>query len=323
MAARRRARRARSGTALVAAVAVALLGGCSSDEGESAVGEIAQPGSGGTLTWALSQRPGQLDPLLATSWTDLLLARQIYEPLTATATVPFAEERTVDGLASARASANDTVWRLKLRRGISFQDGTAFDARAVRANARRWQTTPAGQELLPNLTAVDNPRPDLVRFFLDRPNPEFDLALAAPNLGIVSPQALRPRSGAEAEVRDQGHGGTGPFELRERSRMASLIARNVEWWGSTRDLGPVLDQVAFRVVPNPEDRYRLLRAGDVQVADGLGADQVARLRRDPLLTSLPVGDGTALGLERSVRGIDSGRGIPSLSGVWLSRIGAE
>jgi peptide/nickel transport system substrate-binding protein len=318
----RRARRARFAGALAIALAIALCG-CDGGEDESAVGEIVQPGGGGTLTWALGERPRQLDPLLATSRADLLLARQIYEPLTATVTSPFGEGRSVPALArSARPSRNETVWRLTLREPVRFQDGTPLDARAVVANAERWRTLAAGRELLPNLSEVDAPQPDLVRFFLDRPDPEFDQSLASPRLGIVSPSELRPRSGVGAEVRDPGQGGTGPFELRERTPEFTLIARNVNWWGTARQLGPALDQVEFRVVPGAEARYRLLRAGDAQLAGSLGPEQVARLRRDPLLTALPAA-GDWLGLERSVRGIESGRVVPSLSGVWLTRIGAD
>ena len=87
-------------------------------------------------------------------------------------------------------------------------------------------------------------------------------------------------------------------------------------------LGPALDTVEFRTVPAAAARLSLLRRGEVQVADGLGPAQVRRLRRDPLLTSLPGSAGTAVGLERSVRGFESAAQIPSLSGAWLTRIGA-
>ena len=116
--------------------------------------------------------------------------------------------------------------------------------------------------------------------------------------------------------------GTGPFELRERSADRVLVARNVDWWGTPHELGPALDQVVFRAVKSSADRYAMLRAGEAQVADGLHAAELRRLRREPLLTALDRGGRPAVGLERSVRGVDSAGEIPSLSGVWLTRIGA-
>ena len=100
------------------------------------------------------------------------------------------------------------------------------------------------------------------------------------------------------------------------------MARNTGWWGTRHELGPALDQVQFRVVPSAAERLTLLRRGEVQVADRLSAGDARRLARDPLLSALPGPGGTALGLERSVRGVNSATQIPSLSGAWLTRIGA-
>jgi hypothetical protein len=57
------------------------------------------------------------------------------------------------------------------------------------------------------------------------------------------------------------------------------------------------------------------------VASGLGPFSLQKANGDPLLSTLR-GDNGGLALERSVRGIDSARAIPSLSGVWLTAIGS-
>ena len=117
--------------------------------------------------------------------------------------------------------------------------------------------------------------------------------------------------------------GTGPFELRERARGTIVVARNVGWWGSRIGLGPALDQVEFRVAPSARERLALLRGGTAQVADSLRPAARSAIRRDPLLTYV-AGDGTRiLGLERSVRGIESASAIEPLSQVWLTRVGSE
>jgi peptide/nickel transport system substrate-binding protein len=318
--ARRRWRRRRvAAGALAVAVAIAVAG-CDTDDDEAAGGSIAPPGSGGTLEWALAEPPRRVDPLLATSPTEQLVARQIYEPLTAQVEAPYGEGVPVSGLASAHRRANGAVWVLRLRQGVTFQDGTAFDAEAVVANARRWRATAAGRELLPDLVEITAPRSHLVIFQLDRPHPRFDRVLDSPRLGIASPGSLPPRSDRDSRLREPGTGGTGPFELTERGGGRILITRNLDWWGSARGLGPALDQVEFRIVPGADERLRLLQAGAVQVAYDLRADQLARVRRDPLLTAVEVA-GDLVGLERSVRGIRPGPGAPSLARVWLTRIG--
>jgi ABC-type transport system substrate-binding protein len=272
------------------------------------------------LVWALGAEPGDLDPLLARNSSAQVVTRQIYEPLVEQLAGPFDDTSRVPGLALAvRPSSDETVWRVRLRPGIRFQDGSAFNASAVLANVDRWQAVAAGRELLPTLFDADAPRPDLVRFILTRPDPHFDRRLESPRLGIVTPRALRA-GGGSAELDSGLDTGTGAFELRERDRTRLLLARNTAWWGTGRDLGPALDQVEFRIVPNADERIELLRAGDAQVAGDLDSLAVRKVNADPLLTALPAGPG-GLGIERSVRGIDSARVTPSLSGTWLTTIG--
>ena len=298
-----------------------LAVGCGGGSAESVSGS-GQPRAGGTLTVAVPRAPASLDPLLARGGTDLLLVSQIDEPLVDKLAGPYGDVRRVPGLAiSADPIAHKRIWRLRLRQGVRFQDGARFNASAVLDNAQRWRTTAAGAALLPGLSAVDAPRPDLVRFFFSRPDPAFTRQLAAPQLGVVSPRALSSAAGSRRLERGL-RTGTGAYELRERDSSHVLIARNTRWWGTKHALGPALDQVDFRIVPGAAGRLMLLRHGGAQVAERLSQAQVAALRRDPLLTALPGADGRSLGLERSVRGVDSAGAIPVLSQVWLTRIGS-
>ncbi|MGH2983851.1 MAG: hypothetical protein ACRDK5_06320, partial [Solirubrobacterales bacterium] len=84
-------------------------------------------------------------------------------------------------------------------------------------------------------------------------------------------------------------------------------------------LGPALDGVAFLAEPLPGRRLRLLEAGEVQVADPLGPAALAAVAEDPLL-AIVGGPEQGIGLEGSVRGLDSARAVPLLSRVWLTEI---
>lgn len=117
--------------------------------------------------------------------------------------------------------------------------------------------------------------------------------------------------------------GTGAFELRERGRDAIVIARNVGWWGARADLGPALDQVEFRLSPSDGQRLSLLENGTAQVADSLPAEAKRQLRGDPLLMFVPGPGNEVLGLERSVRGIESTAAVEPLSQVWVTTVGVQ
>jgi peptide/nickel transport system substrate-binding protein len=318
-----RASRARARAALVACALAALgLTACGGDEEGTPALSSGQPlGEGGTLVWMLADPVEETDPLFARSRAEQLVTRQVHEPLIESLSGPYEDARRVPGLArSARQNGDATIWTLRLRTGVRFQDGTPFNADAVVANAQRWLATAAGRRLLPGLVEAFAPRFDVVRFLLAAPDRSFAERLTSPRLGIVAPAALPP--GAGTGLTRALKTGTGPFELRERSSDRQLLARNTSWWGTTSgvDLGPALEQIEFRSEPSPAVRLALLDAGEAQLADELTRKQAEIALADPLLNALPGAGGTWLGLERSVRGVGSAREVPSLSSAWLTDV---
>src|SRR5436190_16355551 len=216
-------------------VAVAFLGfaavmaGCGGGSAES-VSPGTPPSPTGTLAIAIPAAPGTFDPLRARTAADRLVLGQIYEPLTRGLSGPYGETRQQPCLAlSAESGAHDTIWRVRLRAGVRFQDGARLNASAVLENAQRWRTTAEGQSLLPGLAAVDAPRPDLVRFIFDAPDPNLMAQLASVRLGMVSPRVLRSQRGLARLANGLGDG-TGPFGIHDRDAGRVLLARNPRWW---------------------------------------------------------------------------------------------
>jgi peptide/nickel transport system substrate-binding protein len=313
--------RLRAATLLVLGL-LALAGCGDSGDGGSRVSTVPPPaGGGGTLAYALPSLPTSLDPLAAETRAAQTVTRQVYEPLIERVSGPYAQAAPQAGLAlEARPSRDRTTWTVALRPNVRFQDGTPFNAAAVLANSRRWQTDSAGQGLLPHLFAVDAPRPDEVRFLLDQPVPDLVRRLSSPRLAIVSPRALDPGSGQNASfLPDTPGSGTGAFEAGPSGPGRQMLSRFAGWWGSSMGLGPSLDGVTFILAPQPSQRLRLLQEGAVQVADPLSSHGLRVAGSDPLLDRVG-GPLSGIGLEGSVRGIDSASAIPVLSSVWLTRL---
>ena len=251
------------------------------------------------------------------SRAERLAARQVHEPLVSRESGPFGQARERPGLVrSLRPVAGGTIWTAKLRPGVRFGDGEPLDADAVIANAERWMQVGPGPGLVPDLLAVDSPRPGQVRFLLGRSEPRFPQALANPALGIVAPAAITNAAGGSVRV-DYDGSGTGPFELRERESGRTLLARNASWWGTRLGLGPGVDQIELLDVPAAGARARQLLSGSVVVADDLDQRAARRVDDDPLLTTV-AGDGSIVGLDRSVRGIEPGEDDLALADVWLT-----
>ncbi len=313
----------RQRAATLALIALLALGGCGGggDGGARVTSALPPAGGGGTLDYALPGLPATLDPLAAHDRASLTVTRQVYEPLIERLVGPYGPAAPQAGLAlTARPSRDRTTWMVTLRPGVRFQDGTPFNAAAVLANSRRWQSDPRGRSLLPHLFAVDAPRPDEVRFLLDKPVPDMVSRLSSPRLAIVSPHALDPQTGKGPRfLPDAGGSGTGAFQPGPAGPGRLVLSRFTGWWGSPQGLGPSLDGVTFLVARQSAQRLRLLREGAVQVADPLGSAGLRAAGSDPLLVTVG-GPVTGIGMEGSVRGIDSAGTIPVLSGVWLTRL---
>ena len=313
--------RLRAATLFIITLTVAASGCGGGGNGTHVRRGLLPAGGGGALAYALPGLPSTLDPLTAPGRPAQTVTRQIYEPLIEQLRGPYGQSTSQPGLAlTAQPSPDRTTWILTLRSGVRFQDGTPFNAAAVLANSRRWSTSAAGRSLLPHLFAVDAPRPDEVRFLLDRPVPDLARRLASPRLGIVSPLALQPQSGRKASFNQEPSGsGTGAFEAKPSGPGRLELSRYAGWWGSAAGLGPALDAIAFVAAPQSAERLRLLQDGTVQVADPLGPSGLRTAEADPLLTTVG-GPLRGIGIEGSVRGIDSARVVPVLSGVWLTNL---
>lgn len=298
-------------------LALLLAGGCGEGATRFSGNEPPRAGGSGTLRYAVPAVPQSLDPLRAGTISERIVVSQLFEPLVARLRGPYGSARQRPGLAlDWRHSRDFRVWSFRLRPGVSFQDGTPFNASAVKANAERWRDSSSGRRLLPGLVAADAPRPDLARLVLASPLRELPARLQDPRLGLVSPSAIAASGGLSRATQ----AGSGPFELTRRSSDRYSFARFGRWWGSRLGLGPALDGVDFDVVPSQVARLRVLRDTDVRVAAELDPGAARSLKGEPLLTAVGVRSGHAVGFERSVRGIDGWRPEP-LSGVWLALIG--
>jgi peptide/nickel transport system substrate-binding protein len=313
-------RRRLAGILLAGALLLAIPGCGAEPGGRTATTASRLPaGGGGILRYDMVAVPSDLDPLQASGREQELVSLQLHEPLVSAVAAPYGRGSAAAGLAlSLRPSPDGTIWTASLRSGVRFHDGTPFNASAVLANARRWASLPAARALVPGLYAADAPRPDVVRFLLRRPLPDLPERLSSPQLGIVSPQSLRPQSGVRARVSGTGATGTGPFEMSALGPGSIVLTRYAPWWGSDLNLGPALDGIQFHGNADQGARLADLESGRVDVADALPPASLTRIAGDPLLSVLPGPD--RIGLSRAVRGIDSAEPV-SFSGVWLTTVG--
>ncbi|HET6503963.1 MAG TPA: ABC transporter substrate-binding protein [Amycolatopsis sp.] len=258
-----RLRQGKAGLALV--VSALLAAGCSAAGGAGAVPADAPPKPGGTLTFATDADPGCLDPQQSATAASQLISRGVVDSLVAQ------DPRTLEikpWLAQSwEVSPDATTFTFHLRDGVTFSDGTPFDAAAVKANLDRI-VDPATKSLLAASlltgyagTTVPDVRTVIVRF--SAPNAPFLQAASTAFLGMESPASFAP--GPQALC--QKVIGSGPFVLGAVVPQQSIeLDRRAGYaWAppTAGHQGAVyLDKVAIKIVPENGVRLGSLRSGE-------------------------------------------------------------
>lgn len=232
-----------------------------------------KPVSGGKLTWGVETEPATLNPQLNGQDKTKLLLRNAYESLLART----AEGGYVPWLAIGYEISQDgRTYTFRLRDGVTFTDGQAFNAAAVATNfARLKDATYSGSVSAgPVARIVDIKTPDerTVSFTLDRVYAPF-LDYAA-GLELLSPGAF-----ASAQIKSGGPeiAGTGPFILKRYAKGQELrFARNPDYnWAPANagHQGPAyLDEVTYRFLPESSVRTGALSSGQVDVIEGVSGN---------------------------------------------------
>ncbi|GAA4541406.1 ABC transporter substrate-binding protein [Pseudonocardia xishanensis] len=164
------------------------------------------------------------------------------------------------GLATSWEQRGAT-WRFTLRPGVTFHDGTPLTPAAV-VNALTWV---AGVSAPPRairgigLQAAEAGL-DAVTVTTTTPDPILPLRLSSVNTAILAPSAY---TGGPPSVIGTG---TGPMRLvtTDGTQQATLERHDAYWGGRSQ-----LARVSVRYVTDPAARALALRAGDVDVAQGL------------------------------------------------------
>jgi ABC-type transport system substrate-binding protein len=186
-------------------------------------------------------------------------------------------------LAESIEATGDTTYVIQLRQGVSFTDGTPFNAEAAKAsldyvlNAEnaapfRFLMVVAGEPA--QVEVLDEYSIEITTSIPFAPLPAH-LSHAA--LAMVSPAALEqgPDFMAENAV------GTGPFVLGSWDRAEQVVLeRNPDYWGDA----PALDTVIFRVVAEAGARIVEIEAGTVDVAVRVPPADIPRLEANPDIT---------------------------------------
>jgi len=288
------------------AAAVLGLAACGSSAGSGTAGSGSSV-SGGTLTMGIASTPDTLDPGATGLALTLLISMAMFDPLVWWLPDGSGGSRFVPGLAeSYTVSPDASVYTFKLRKDVTFHDGTKFDANAVKATYDHIvdpaTQSKSGLGALGPYKETKVLDPYTAQIVFTQPNASFLHQQAAGNFGIASPTAL-------AKYGPTGFGshpvGTGPFMFSSYAPGSQLnLVKNPGYkWGPTALSAkpPVLDKLVFRIVTDDSGRYDALRSGQLQIAMNLPPNDIAAAQKNGQYKQLTVQSiGTPLGMPINV-----------------------
>jgi peptide/nickel transport system substrate-binding protein len=280
--------------AAAAALAVVSLAACaSSSRSSSGDTSVSSAGpTGGTMVFGAAGAPKLFDPFYATDGETFRVSRQIFEGL-----VSFAPG-TADvapGLAKSYDSSPDGLtWTFGLQSGVTFSDGTPFNADAVCKNFTRMysQTGAAASEAVSQYWSdnfggfADGAKPSLYKsctatdastavVTLTRVTSKFPAVLGLPSFSMQSPTAMDKYKANTVTANGdsftyssyalQHPTGTGPFTFESFDQASGVITltRNENYWGSKAKL----DKLVFQVIADESARKQALQSGQIDGYD--------------------------------------------------------
>ncbi|MEV8323346.1 ABC transporter substrate-binding protein [Kitasatospora sp. NPDC056731] len=270
-----------------AAVLLAAAAGCAGSDGGGSAGAGGGDGRGGTLVIGATGKLPNPDTVIGGAGFEgkRLVSFQLYEGLTRYELLKDTDKPPVVTGALAtdwQVAADARTWTFTLRKGVTFQDGTPFDADAVVFNLARYldKKSPeytdalgaAAAEYAGDIASYRKTDADHVELVTKEPNGHFPEDLA--HVLIASPTAVRKSGSADFA---QHPVGTGPFSFVSQTEGQQIeLAANKGYWRGA----PKLDRLVIKALPDAAARTAALRSGGVNWIEYPNPDDIDSLKAD-------------------------------------------
>ena len=218
-----------------------------------------------------------LDPYDANDTLSQAVAKSFYQGL-----FGLDKEMKLKNVLAESYSVSDDgkVYTVKLRQGVKFQDGTDFNAEAVKVNLDRAsnpQSHLKRYNLYKNIDKTEVVDPQTVKIILKQPFSAFINILAHPATAMISPAALK-KYGNEIGFHPVG---TGPYQLDTWNQTDFVkVSKFAHYWQKGL---PKLDSITWRPVVDNNTRAAMLQTGEAQFAFPIPYEQAALLAKNSQL----------------------------------------
>jgi peptide/nickel transport system substrate-binding protein len=257
---------------MLIAIMMVIASACSTKSNTSNETDNEKAGvkEGGTLTVVRLSDATKLDPHFI---TDIPSANIVYQKVYEGLVAPDQDMNIVPKLASEWTVIDDTTWEFKLQQDVTFHDGAAFNAEAVKATFDRLLDPNTGSPQYEKFAMINEVKiidEYTIQLLLEYPYAPLLSILASNEGSIISPNALleNPDGLAQHPV------GTGPFVFESwKTGQEISLTKNANYWGEEAKI----DRVVFKVVPEDATRLAMIETGEAHINDQVPVTEIERI----------------------------------------------
>jgi peptide/nickel transport system substrate-binding protein len=228
-----------------------------------------------TLRIALREDADMLDPTLARTY----VGRIVFVGLCDKLFDIDAKLNVVPQLATSYEWADPTTLVIKLRQGVTFQDGEKLDAEAVKYSLMRHLTMAGSSRRaeLSSMQSVDVVDPLTIKIHLKAPNAPF-LAALTDRAGMIVAPKVAEKEGKNFALHPVC---AGPYKFTERvSQDRIVLDRYPGYWNAANEH---FARVIYQPIVDPSVRVANLRAGAIDLSEQIVPSDVDTVKHDPKL----------------------------------------
>ena len=223
------------------------------------------------LTIGLASEPTAMDPHFHNLGPNNALSRHVFDRLI----LQDANQGLTPGLATEWKPIDDLTWEFKLREGVTYHDGSAFDADDVVCSFERAPDVPNSPSSFATYTKGKTVvKVDDLTVHIKTEAPYPLMANDVSTLAIISNE-----TGCNGTTEEFNQGpaavGTGPFKFVSYAPGDSIVVeRNDDYWGDK----PIWSKVTFKPIKSGPARVAALLAGDVDMIEGVPTTDITTLQ---------------------------------------------
>ncbi|QDY70991.1 ABC transporter substrate-binding protein [Qingshengfaniella alkalisoli] len=245
------------------------------------------------VTVVLAEEPDLVEPCMATrSNIGRIVLGNISETLTELDV--RGDEGLKPRLAESWEMVNDTTWRFNLRQGVSFSDGSAFDAEDVKHSFERAQSDQITCEISRYYEGIS-----ITPKVVDAHTIDFTTDPAQPILPLLLSLLTIVPSETPIEFTREPVG-TGPYVLADWAPGQSItLERRDDYWGDA----PAVSKATYVFRNDPSVRAAMVATGEADIAPSISAiDATTEMDQ-----SYPNSETTYLRIDHAVAPLDDKR----------------